>query len=388
MPLQHNSALARVSKPIALSALLVCGLACGVASQERSPNHQSAKTKRRQKSTSLLLIENVAEDGVCRKRRLVRFRFRGGRKPQREVIVEREQRFFGHFGRARLVENRFVVTQFGGVIDLRSKKVVHDEEDGDVLAVDGKRVVYRIANANRDNGVFAFDLEKRSVSKIKDPHTWQIRGLRSADGKFCAVSNPLGEVWLHDAKGKRRRLAQGFRIRLSPLSSGGFSGVPMLWLDARTLLTQTDNGQLVTLGIDGTRKDFTAIDGLPLPVGCPRFKRDAAGRIIYDCHDSYVLDPRERSAKLSRWRALGHGFDYERKRNPEHGHIIRENGREIGREPVVGWNAVSANGRLAIGVATKKSPGYVTAVKTWDSTSMTWHKIELWVNDLVGWCKD
>ena len=362
--------------------------ACACAASAQSPDEQGpSKVRRNAKGTSLLLIENVIDpkDSVCRKRRLVRYRFRGARAPVREVIVEREQRFFGHFGGARLARGRYVVTKFGGVIDLDSKKVVHDEQLGELLGIDGDHVIYRVENVYRENGVFAFDLAKRKLHKLREPHTWLPRSVRSKDGKHCASSNMKGEVWLHDAAGKRRRLAEGLTLRLSMFSSDSFQGVPMLWLDNKTLLTQVDNGQLITLTTDGQRKDLADINNPPEPVICPYFRRDAAGRIIYVCDKSYVVDPAARSVKLSRWRAAGNGFDFARDRDPEHGQIIRENGREIGREPVVSYNAVSAPGRLAIGVATKKSPGYVKAVKTWDSTSMSWKKIDLWLNQLIGW---
>src|SRR5687767_6480917 len=80
---------------------------------------------------SLVLVEEVPnKEGSVTKRRLVRVGVRNGLVRPPETVWEGDQRFFGHFGGHRLVRDRFLVTAFGGVIDLREKKVISSEMYG------------------------------------------------------------------------------------------------------------------------------------------------------------------------------------------------------------------------------------------------------------------
>jgi len=262
-------------------ALVVAGVMAGVLALGGEGSAQRGGAASRPEAyadAALVVVLNVRNDeGVCKRRRLVRYRFEKERAPRAEVMMEREQRFFGHFARHRLMANRFLVTKFGSVIDLTSGDVIHDESLGEVLGIEGDEVVFHVENVHRGSGVFAFDVPSRRLRKLESPGTWALSGVRSPDGRHTAESTPDGELWLHSVGREPRRLAAGLGVSFSVIASVAGVGPPVFWLDEKTLLTQIDNGRLVTVGLHGVVTPLVEIADVPAPVTRPRFERDGAG---------------------------------------------------------------------------------------------------------------
>jgi hypothetical protein len=100
-------------------------------------------------------------------------------------VYSDEQRFFGHFGGHRLHDNRYVITKFGSVLDLKDNTWIHKETDADVLAIEGNKVIYRVDRFGANEGIFAFDLTKRTVEKSRSSR-------RSARRRGSASARPTG----------------------------------------------------------------------------------------------------------------------------------------------------------------------------------------------------
>lgn len=337
--------------------------------------------------TALILVENLwsKEDGVCRERQLVRYRMKEGHLLPKEVVLRAEQGFFGHFGGHRIVANRYFVSRFGAVIDLQTKKVLHDEILGELVAADAKRVLFRVDNVNRESGLFAFDMKTLEVSKPKDAGAWGLPGSVAPDRRRSAFADIHGDLWIQPLAGAKRRLARGFRARLSMFSSGGPPQAPVFWLDDGTILTQTGNGRLVTVDMTGRRTPIVDIEDVAEPISSPVLERDAAGRLIYRCEECYQVDVAKRTANKTPWKALGHGFDCEIRRHKEYGSIVREHGKEIGRWFCLPSMAASMPGQLAIPFAKPKNMGYPIGVRIWDAPRRQWQTIRVSVNAVVGW---
>lgn len=354
---------------IAGACLVLAGLGHGEVQAQRS---------------GLLLIENLwsENDGVCRERQLVRYRFRGGKVLPKEVLLKREQRFFGHFGGHRLHAKRYVVTPFGGVFDLKKSAVIHDESHGRVLSLEKERVVYQIVNARRESGVFAFEFATQKVTKLGG--LWLRPGLRSPDGTATVETTYDGRLVLHRIDAEPRVLAEDVRAHLSMLSSG-MPKAPVHWLDDRSILTQTDNGVLVAIGLDGKRAPFLDLSVEREPISSPTLAIQADGTLHYVCGESrYRIDGEKQEARAVAWRPLGHGFQVREKRRNEPMQVFRENGAVIGEWVALAYDAVTAAGRLAVPYAEPKSLGYPKGVKLWNSTEHKWHEIACSVNALVG----
>lgn len=356
-----------------------------VASWPRAgPGERAPDARTTEADATLYLIENIAPKGTVDVRDLVRYRFHEGEVTPKEVVVSKDQRFFGHFGGHHLLSDRFLVTKFGAVIDLRGKKVLHDEDNGNYLGTEGSRVVFQMDNESRPKGFFAFDLETGKLSKLDDPGHWALPGVKSPD-RAASVVGGGSEVWLHRPGRAAVSLGKQFASELSALSSS-FPEAPLLWLDAERILTQTGNGKLVVLKTDGTTAALVAIGDLSPPVSRPRLHRDRDGNVVYTCGRSFLIDVKAKKALPYRWRPLGHGFECDDDWDSAHGHVIRYRGRTIGRLWCDPLHAATSDGLLAIAYGPPGSNlGYPKGVKVWSRTTSRWTAIDAWFNDVVGW---
>jgi len=77
---------------------------------------------------SLYAIENVTgKDGVVDTHNLVRVYFDKQMRLQKDFLRVMDSRFFSHVGPHFLVDNRYVATRTGNVIDLENNRVIHVE---------------------------------------------------------------------------------------------------------------------------------------------------------------------------------------------------------------------------------------------------------------------
>lgn len=354
----------------------------------------AAPVRKPKADLSLVLVENVPEKGVVTRRRLVRIRVTDGVVGKPEEVVIADQRFFGHFGGHRLHADRYLLTAHGGVIDLTAGKVVHDEEDGDLLGVDGDRMIYKVRNSRRESGVFAFDLTAMKLTKLESPCRWALPGVVSPDGKRSVVSDLGDEITLHAVGEKPRSLGQGFRVQYSRLASH-IGHPPVLWLDADRLLTQTGNGELVTVAAaDGERTVVVSFAASAELISRPRLRRDALGDVVYECgEEAFKIDVKAGKAVGYGWHQHGHGFDFSHACDSNTGYTFRHNGAEIGSGFGAAYQLVTAEGHLGyVGWPKPKSGGHYGGsdeeVRVWSAVTQKWTAHRMWPEALVGWVKN
>lgn len=354
----------------------------------------SAPVRKPKADLSLVLVENVAEKGVVTKRRLVRIRVTDGVVGKSEEVVIADQRFFGHFGGHRLHADRYVLTAHGGVIDLTAGKIVHDEEDGDLLGVDGDRVIYKVRNSRRESGVFAFDLMAVKLTKLESPGRWALPGVVSPDGKRSVVNGVGDELTLHAVGQEPRSLGQVFRVQYSRLASQ-LGHPPVLWLDADHLLTQTGNGELVAVkAADGERTTVVSFATSAEILSPPRLWRDALGDVVYECgKEGFRIDVKAGKVAGYGWHQHGHGFDFSHDCDTNTGYTFRHKRAEIGSGFGAAYQLVTAEGHLAyVGWPKPKSGGHYGGsdeeVRIWSAVTQKWTAIRMWPEALVGWVKN
>jgi len=363
---------------------LGCGLTASTVSA--APIPQPAQP-------ALIVVEEVTNpSGVVDKRRLLRIGVRDGKLLPAETIWQGDQRFLGHFGGHKLVRDRFLVTAFGGVIDLRDKKVIHDEEDGHLCAIEDTKVFYRLNNVRRDEGIFSFDLNTRKLRREaglgEDKYAlWN--GVRSPDGMAAIECGPVAdELILHQAAAKPKSLGRGFFIDVSPLSSS-FGPTPVLWLNPGVILTQKGNGNLVTVDVTGKVTELLTIKDAPRDlVGPPHFERDGANRIIYVCGSvAFAVDVEKKTAAKYEWHDLGHGFEVSWQPQGKLSYKFRHNGKEIGSLDCWPHTARTAPGLLALEAQSDKKGLQADSVAVWCAEAGKWQNLKLWPNSVVGWVK-
>lgn len=338
---------------------------------------------------TLYVVENLAPRGVVDERSLVRLTFGKDGRVARETILTRDQRFFGHSGGHRLVTGgRFLATAYGGVVDLVDRKVIHDEELGKLLGLDGGRVVFLMENANRQEGYFAFDTATRSLSKLKDPGHWDLPGAKSPDRTKSVHRGFDAILRLYRVDGTAKDLGRTFRINYSPLSSSHSPEVPCLWLDDRRILTQEANGKLAVVDVDGKVEPLLAIPDAPAVVSPTHLARDPRGRVLYTCGAlERVIDVDRRKAVPFDWLDLGHGFEASREPDGLGRHEVRREGQSIGRWKFSPHEAATAPRLIAFPFCLiGDNLGYPEGVLLW-SPGTGWQSAKLWPNDVVGWAE-
>ncbi len=346
-------------------------------------------------SPALYVIENVASgQGTVDTRSLVRLSMDRENKLVKETLVSRDQRFFGHFGGHRIALGRFILTSYGGVIDIQSKKVILDEQDGKLLGLEDGKVFYRIENTFRVSGLFSFDLNERKVTEAGKGSHWDLPGVISPDKTMSVESGILyaGVIRLHRQGKAPQELAKGFGFTYSTLASPTGGGPPCLWLDGEHILAGQANRKLVILTTQGTVEKPIEINDAPAEIlSPPHLWRDQQGRVIYSCGEKYFLIdvPKGDASPLKR-HSMGHGFEASVAVDAQRRRSVYHDGELIGQWVFNPLQAETAPGLLAFAYVhpdENANLGYPDGVAVWNKHVGDWRTIRIWVNDLIGWSR-
>ncbi|WP_082842881.1 hypothetical protein [Gemmata sp. SH-PL17] len=381
---------------VALSAevylMVRLALACWVLGFSNPVTAKAPVPKTVPPQPALIVVEDVTgATGTVDRRRLLRIGVKNGKLFPSEMVWEGNLRFFGHFGGHRLVDDRYFVTKFGGVIDLRDKKVIHDEDNGTLCAVDGTKVLFRVTSAQREAGLFSFDLATGKVVKEAGPldGKFVLKGTVAPDGMAAIESGPGDELFLNQLGAERFSLGKGFRVDLSPFASVSASA-PVTWINNGVVITQKGNGKLFTVDISGQATELVTAKDVPKEVvGAPYFFRDGSNRLIYVCGPTaHAIDPDKKTATKYEWRDLGHGFEASWTWVPKLGHKIRLNGKVIGEFNCSPHAAKTAPGCLALEAQpAEEGRGPPDRVAVWTTESDEWTVLKVRPNCVVGWMR-
>lgn len=339
---------------------------------------------------ALYLIENVpSPNGVVETRSLVRLSMDRGNNLTKQTLLSKDQRFFGHFGGHRIALDQFVITRYGGVIDIRSGKVVQDELDGELLGVEDGKAIYRIDNANRTSGLFSYDLREHRREEIKSATHWDLPGAKSPDKSMSAVQAD-GVVRLHQIGKEPKELARQFNFTYSKFSSSLGSGARCVWLDGSRILAVKANNELAVLTTRGKLETVIEVEGAPKEVlSPPGVWWDVNGRVIYSCGGKHFsIDVANKAASPLKRFAMGHGFEASASVDKNQRHVVYYGGNEIGQWVFNPFEARTAPGLIAFAYVEPRkyaNLGYPEGVAVWDARIRGWHVSKMWVNDIIGW---
>jgi hypothetical protein len=340
---------------------------------------------------ALYVIENmVSANGIVDTRCLARLLLDREYKTAKETLLCKDQGFFGHFGGHRLALNRFIVTCHGGVIDIPSNRVIHDEQDGELLGLDDEKAVYRIRNSNRMSGLFAFDLSARTLAKVENGGHWDLPGAVSPD-KTMSVNEDHSDstLRLHQLGKETRVLGKGFRVAYSPLA-GVREGVPSVWLDSKRILTIEANNKLVVLTTQGTVEKAIEVKDAPGEVlSPPRLRLDKQEQVIYSCGEKeFLIDSAKGVSSPLKSYFLGHGFEASVDADKKQRRMVHHNGNAIGQWVFDPLEAKTAPGSIAFAYvqpAEHANLGQPEGVAVWHARVADWRRYKMWVNDIIGW---
>jgi hypothetical protein len=336
------------------------------------------------RTPALLAVECEAARGTCDIQNLVRYRFNKGELVSKETIYTTKDlgvRF--DLGENHIYRNRFVITNWGDVIDIENKKLLHEGE-GEFVAVEGDQIIHNVRRDGR-RGYFVYDLKLNRYGRLRLPSKWTLPGLLSPDQTKSAEGDNR-KIWLYRLNGKRKLLGSGFAVNVDISASIVNFRAPVFWLDNHRILTQTGNGKLVVVRLDGSVQRIVDIP-VERPGGSlPSFYLSEEGKPVYQCSEGeFIIDVKNRSYAPYDWVGLGHQFDVEAENNPAFGNIIRYRGTEIGRL----WSGTSriTDGYLAVEYGEVGSNlGYPKGIKVWSRDTGKWTTIDSkWLSTIIGW---
>lgn len=337
---------------------------------------------------ALIAVECVAVKGLCEQQNLVRFRFRNGVLVSQDVILNTKTvRVRFALNDNQLYRNRYVINRSADIVDVQNKQVLH-EGDGEYVATEGDRIIQRL-DSSRTKGYFYYDLKTDRYRRLSRFMKWELPGLLSPD-QTKSVEGDGDSIWLHRLGRPKKLLGSGFSVQ-AEIYVSFFARPPVFWLDDTRILTQKNNGEVVSLQLDGT---VTPIVKIPInePNDAePSFHRDLDGRIIYRVSGRrFVINVDEKSYSAHEWSTLGFGFDAENERNASYGHVVRYRGKEIGRLWATVWGAPTIDGHVAFLYGDVGSNlGYPKGIQVWSSVSNSWTKINpKWVTHVIGWVRE
>jgi hypothetical protein len=307
----------------------------------------------------------------------------------RETLLTEDQRFFGHFGGHRIALGRFIVTRYGGVIDIGARRVIHHEVDGELLGLEGGNAIYRINNSFRSSGLFSFDLNELKVAKLKEGGHWDLPGLKSPDNTMSIETGYDGVMRLHRPGKAPRELAKVV-ITYSKFASAFLGDAPCLWLDDEHILAGQSNRTLAILTTDGAVEGSIEIKDAPAEVLTPpRLWRDERGQVIDSCGGKeFLIDVPNRVASPLESYSLGHGFEASVVVDKESRLSVSHDGQAIGRWVFNPHEAATAPGLLAfpyVRPSKDANLGYPDGIAVWDARAGDWQTLKMRVNDLIGW---
>jgi len=253
-------------------------------------------------------------------------------------------------GRNQIYQNRFVITAYGQVVDLTTKKVLVDTHDNFVKA-SGDSIVFFTDDIFRGKFYSILKLTTGVYAQVADVKYNPKFGQdvepdcssRNFKIWFFPPSKPKIEV-VKDA-------GYGEDVSLIP---NGKPSLPMHWLDQSNFIFPYYNAShdAVTIFkvnyVTHEQKKIGTIDQLPENRKYSSFFTDPEGNLIYSCARGYFRIDIAKSVvvELTTFH-LGSGFEIALDETPGKGNEIKRNGQSIGHYFCTPESAVAAEGVIA-----------------------------------------
>jgi hypothetical protein len=376
---------------ISISALAANGLLSGAKGQAPQPVADGKV---------LYLVEFVRNDNEAKNvDRLIRATLTPDGNLTKAVVFTARRYFFGDPGKARIINKRYVVTEYGGVIDAREGRLLVDQGyGGELLGVKGGKVVYRVHDLRAPRldqkdpkevaekfGDWAFDLTKGTRARPAEKH-WALLGTLSPDRSKAVYLGASGALWLDQGDGARQQLGKDFVVTPSKYPEYPSElRAPILWLDNERILTQQGNGKMVTVDLKGKVTLVCEIAGAPPVNDSPRLMRDPKQRIIYQCgRAEYVIDVEKKSAGPLEEYVLGHGFETPVATAPRGFRTIYFKGQAVGAAVFVPADVRTGPDVIAMwNLGDSGSRRYVSVL--WTKLGFAWRGLDMDYCGLIGW---
>ena len=180
-------------------------------------------------SVALLTAECQSIRDTCHVQHLVRYRFRNGVMVSRDVILSGPTDGVRYdLGQNHIYRNRYVITNWGDIVDVPNKKLLHEGE-GEYVATEGDRIIHEV-NTIKTNGHFYYDLKTRQYGRIHGPTKWALPGLLSRywAGEWSATATDGYVAFLYGDVGSNLGYPKGVKVWSS--ANGEWTTIDDKWV--------------------------------------------------------------------------------------------------------------------------------------------------------------
>lgn len=365
------------------------------------------------RQNSLLVAEyqkNYEGDGNYT--HLVSYNFINGKLASKDTILSaptRKGKNTGHYvrygsGNNFVYKNRYVISGFGNIIDVKTKSLVLEESDN-LVETRGDSIIFHRKNNKTGTGYLVCDLKNRTYGFVKDKNFMSVKGMHSPNhqwGLEFDYSEVPCKLLLHGKENKQMIIMNncGRGTLLSPLASS-FMTVPIHWTDNQNFLYA--NYSILGVGTENITatvkiyktnietkdsKIVAKIDSVPPAVTNSSFSTDPSGKIIFHCSKGqFEIDFDKKQAISLNMVSIDNDFSIEHKWKDKYGRIISFKGEKIGQSWCNFYNAKSTTEFIGIEYGDVGSNlGYPKGVRVWNNITENWTDIEIsWLSSIIGW---
>ncbi len=341
-----------------------------------------------------LIIKNCEEtESICDTQHLVKYNFLDGNFVGKESILTvktLDLRF--DLGENRIYQNRYIITNWGDIIDLKSNSILHKSE-GELIEINGDDVIIKVDRVDKE-GIFKFNLKTRKYTKLNSPNIYEVEGAVSPDkAKFAYYIFLQGLVIEQFENKKKTKVKGSFGVELDEVANE-FGKLPIFWIDNDRFLTQRSNGDIVIVNTQGKLTPLLRIPVKNSPYISPVFYRNVRGQIIYDIGQEYLIDLDRKNYKLLELEDFGEFIvktglsepTYPSNHQNEYYYLDKQIGSYWTSDININKNfiavAYSCDGK-------PESLGSPKGISVWNNLKNDWISFEIkWSPEIMGWIEE
>jgi hypothetical protein len=262
------------------------------------------------------------------------------------------------------------------------KRILHESE-GQLFRVDDNKIFIKVNRTDKE-GLFVYDLISNKYNLVKKTDGMMLLGELSPNAIRSALftCSDCG-IEIFEYKGKEKLIKGKFTVQRDGLNTSASNKVPIFWLDDEKFLTQTKNGSLVSVTLDGKITPVVEFEIKGLQSQNPTIFRNEEGKIIYRYITDYEIDVENKTYKNLNYN-FGSDFSVDYSVTNEEKFFYKNN--EIGRFPAM-YYPKPTNDYIAVLYAVNGRNGrYSGGVKIWNAIKKDWTTLEIkWNPQIIGW---
>jgi len=292
-------------------------------------------------------------------------------------------------GTNQLYKNRYLITGIGNIIDLKEKKILFDQK-ANVVRCSNDSVIYYTNDAFKGKFYSVYNLSTNKYTEVK---SLAFKAVAGQDIEFDRSSQPYKlnfypidkpKVILSNDAGYGQTNTESKKPEIS-----------VWWLDNKTFVYPSfnkDNTEITFVKVSIDAKSSTPVGKASIKQqnDQPSFTKIAPKQAQYNFGDKkFLVDVDKNSVTEMQFTNPENGFSVECKDN-SYGHIIKLNGKEIGKQHFQLKNIKTAENiagivkELVIG-----TESYQQGLGVWNNDKQTWESVDAEdVIALIGWMKD